>query len=153
MITSPQRKPASAPRRISVLFTVLGLVVVPTGLYLAGVPWVVSALDAFWEGVDHLGRYPELLWAVTGLSWAGTALFLLHLQRLTRWTQRVDAALKVAAGGSDAEREQGREALVELSRTRGIPRQDREWVKILLTIVSSPHREDPPGGCNHNDQQ
>ncbi|MCM3687832.1 hypothetical protein [Kocuria rosea] len=153
MIPSSQRKSTPAPRCTPVLLTVLGWVVVPTGLYLAGVPWAVSALDAFWEGVDHLGRYSELLWAVTGLSWAGTTLFLLYLQRLTRWNQRVDAALRAAAGDSGPERERGRAALAELSRTRGIPRQDRKWVELLLAIVSLPHRQNPPGGCDHDDQQ
>jgi hypothetical protein len=153
MITSPQRKPILAPRRIPILLTLLGLVVVLTGLYLVGVPWVVAALDAFWEGVDHLGRYSELLWAVTGLSWAGVVFLLLHLQRLARWNQRVDAALKAATGDSGSERERGREALVELSRTRGIPRQEREWVELLLSIVSPQHWQDPQEGGDHDAQQ
>jgi hypothetical protein len=150
MIISPKRKAHRPIHRRFLIPTLLIVPVVLTGLYVSGVPWAVTALDRFWEGVDRLGRHSGLMWAVTGLSWAGAALTVYRLHRLSQWNQRVLAALKAATSAPGPSRERGREALAELSRTSGIPYQDREWVRVLLTIVSP---RSPQDGCDHNDQQ
>lgn len=150
MIASTQRKPRLPHYRLPLLPTLLAAPVVLTGLYMAGVPWAVIALDRFWEGVDRLGRYTELLWAVTALSWVGAAWLLLRLHRLTQWNQRVLSALKAATDEAEVIRALGRRVLADLAHTRGVPRKDRAWVSSMLTALTPPHPEETP---DHEDEQ
>ncbi|MGQ1798036.1 hypothetical protein ACT4S5_13000 [Kocuria oceani] len=147
MISSPRRKPRLPARRLPLTDTLLLLVVpvVLTGLYMAGVPWVVTALDGFWEGVDHLGRYTELLWAVTALSWVGVAWLFLRLHRLTQWNQRVLSALKAATDETEVVRALGRSVLAALVHTRGIPRKDRARASTMLAALTPPDPDDTAG--------
>ncbi|MEX5235990.1 hypothetical protein [Kocuria arenosa] len=139
MIASPQRKPRLPHRRPPLIPALLVVPVMLTGLYLAGVPWVVTGLDAFWEGVDHLGQYSELLWAVTAISWLGVALLFLRLHRLTQWNQRVLSALKAAMDEAEEIRALGRSVLADLAQARGVPRKDRAWASSMLAALTPQH--------------
>lgn len=150
MIASPQRKSRLPRYRLPLLPALLAVPVVLTGLYVAAVPWAVAALDGFWEGVDRLGRYSELLWAVTALSWAGVALLFLRLHRLTQWNQRVLSALKAATDDAEVIRELGRNVLADLAHARGVPRKDRAWVSSMLAALTPPPLEETP---DHEDEQ
>ncbi|MCM3688296.1 hypothetical protein [Kocuria rosea] len=145
MTTSFRRKPRLPSRRLPLISVLVVLPVALMGLYVAGVPWVVTALDAFWEGVDHLGRYSELLWAVTALSWVGVAWLFLRLHRLTQWNQQVLSALKAAMEEAEVVRALGRNVLADLAHTRGIPRRDRAWVSSMLAALTPPDHEDTAG--------
>lgn len=147
MITSPRRRPRLPSRRVPLIpaLLVLGLPMVLTGLYVAGVPWGVTLLDGFWEGGDHLGRYTELLWTVTSLSWVGVAWLFLRLHRLTQWNQQVLSALNAAMDEAEAIRVLGRSVLADLARARGIPRRDREWVSSMLAALTPPDPDDTAG--------
>lgn len=150
MIASPQREPRPPHRRPPLLLALLVVPVVLTSLYLAGVPWAVTGLDAFWEAVDHLGQYSELLWAVTALSWVGVALLFLRLHRLTQWNQRVLSAFKAATDEAEVIRELGRSVLADLAKTPGIPRKDRAWVSSMLAALTPPHADEAP---EHGDEK
>lgn len=145
MIASPQHKPRLPHRRLPMLPALLVVPVVLTGLYVVGVPWVVAGPDAFWQGVDHLGRYSELLWAVTALSWVGVAMLFLRLHRLTQWNQRVLSALEAAMDEAEVIRALGRSVLADLAHTRGIPRRDRAWVSSMLAALTPPDPDDTAG--------
>lgn len=141
MITSSRRKPRLPSRRLPLISVLLVVPVALTGLYVAGVPWAVTALDGFWEGVDHLGRYTELLWAVTALSWAGVAWLFLRLHRLTQWNEQVLSALKAATDETEVIRILGRSVLADLAHTRGIPRKDRAWASSMLAALTPPDHD------------
>ncbi|MEX5256658.1 hypothetical protein [Kocuria arenosa] len=145
MITSSRRMLRLPSRRLLLIPALLVVAVVLTGLYVAGMPWAVTALDAFWEGVDHLGRYTELLWAVTTLSWVGVAWLFLRLHRLTQWNQLVLAALKAATDETEVIRTLGRSVLADLAHTRGIPRKDRAWASSMLAALTPPDHHDTAG--------
>lgn len=148
MTTSPRYKPRLAFRPLPLIPAVLVALAVPvvlTVLYVAGVPWVVTALDGFWEGVDQLGRYTELLWAATALSWAGAAWLLVRLHRLTQWNQQVLSALKAAMDETEVIRALGRSVLADLAHTRGVPSKDRAWVASMLAALTPPHPDDASG--------
>lgn len=145
MITSSRRKPRLPSHRLPLIPVLLVVPVALTGLYAAGVPWVVTALDAFWAGVDHLGRYTEVLWAVANLSWVGVAWLFLRLHRLTQWNQQVLSALKAAMDEAEVVRALGRNVLADLAHTRGIPRRDRTWVSSMLAALTPPDHDDTAG--------
>lgn len=145
MITSSRRKPRPRSRRL-LLIPALGVVPVAlTGLYAAGVPWAVTALDGFWAGVDHLGRYTEVLWTVSSLSWVGVAWLFLRLHRLTQWNQQVLSALKAATDEAEVIRALGRSVLADLTHTRGIPRKDRAWASAMLAALTPPDHHETAG--------
>ncbi len=145
MITSSRRKPRLPSRHLPLISVLLVVPVALTSLYVAGVPWAVTLLDGFWAGVDHLGRYTELLWTVTALSWGGVAWLFLRLHRLTQWNQQVLSALKAAMDEAEVVRALGRSVLADLAHTRGIPRKDRAWASSMLAALTTPDRDDTAG--------
>ncbi|MHC5557926.1 hypothetical protein [Kocuria sp. U4B] len=117
------------------LFVLLSL------LYIVGVPWVVLALDGFWEGVDRLVEHQRLLSFLTALSWAVTALFVYRLYRLRVWDRRVLSALKAARAPSEEVRRLGRRSLEHLAQNPHLPREEQAWLSALLGEDHDEHPE------------
>lgn len=123
------------------LLVTLGLVVLLTLLYIVGVPWVVIALDEFWEGADRLAEHQRLLSFLTALSWAVTALFVYHLSRLRLWDRRVMSALEAARAPSEDDRRQGRRSLEHLARNPNLAHEEQAWLSALLGENHEQHPE------------
>lgn len=128
-------KSAGVPQRIMThrgLLVPLGLVVFLTLLYVAGVPWVVVALDEFWEGVDRLAEHPRLMSFLTALSWAVAALFVYRFYRLYLWNKRVSSALEAVTDPLPAKQELGWRSLNHLATAEGLPKNERAWLSAVL---------------------
>jgi hypothetical protein len=138
MITPAKPRPFMAHMG---LLVPLGLVVFLTLLYLVGVPWVVIALDGFWERVDRLAEHQRLLSFLTALSWAVTALIVYRLYRLRVWDRRVTSALEAARAPSEEDRQLGRRSLEYLARNSQLPSEERAWLSALLGEDHDQHPE------------
>ena len=114
------------------LLVPLGLVVLPTLLYVAGVPWVVVALDEFWEGVDRLAEHPRIWSFLTALSWAVAAVFVYRFYRLYLWDKRVSSSLEAVVASSSARQELGWRSLSHLATAEGLPKNERAWLSAVL---------------------
>ncbi|MEX5255066.1 hypothetical protein [Kocuria arenosa] len=114
------------------LLVPLGLVVLPTLLYLVGVPWVVVALDGFWEGIDRLADHPRIWSFLTALSWAVAAFFVYRFYRLYLWDKRVSSAMEAVIEPSVARQELGRRSLSHLATAKGLPENERAWLSAVL---------------------
>jgi hypothetical protein len=129
MTTPAKPRPFLANKALLLL---LGLVVLLTLLYIVGVPWVVLALDGFWEEVDRLAEHQRLLSFLTALSWAVTVLFVYRLYRLRVWDRRVMSALEAARAPSEEVRRLGRRSLEHLAQNPRLPREEQVWLSALL---------------------
>ncbi|WP_336650533.1 hypothetical protein [Kocuria rosea] len=133
------------------LLVPLGLIVLLTLLYVAGLPWVVVALDGFWEGVDRLAAHPRVLSFLTALSWAVAAFFVYRFYRLSLWNKRVSSALEAVTASSVARQELGWRSLSHLATAGGLPKDERAW---LVAVVDDLHpqgaRQTPASpACEH----
>lgn len=125
---------AGVPQRIMThrrLLVPLGLVVFLTLLYVAGVPWVVVALDEFWEGVDRLVAHPRLMSFLTVLCWAIADLFVYRFYRLHLWDKRVSSALAAVATPSSAGQQIAWRSLNHLATAKGLPKDERAWLSAV----------------------
>ncbi len=118
------------------LLVPLGLVVLPTLLYVAGVPWVVVALDGFWEGVDRLAEHPRIWSFLTALSWAVAILFVYRFYRLYLWDKRVSSALEAVVAPSSSGQQMAWRSLSHLATAQGLPKNERAW---LLAVLDDLH--------------
>lgn len=122
----------------------LGLVVLPTVLYVAGVPWVVVALDGFWEGVDRLAEHPRIWSFLTALSWAVAAFFVYRFYRLYLWDKRVSSAMEAVIEPSVVRQELGRRSLSHLATAKGLPENERAWLSAVLDDLEDPRLSTSP---------
>ncbi|MUN62884.1 hypothetical protein GMA12_06970 [Kocuria sediminis] len=114
------------------LLVPFALVVFMTLLYVAGVPWVVVALDEFWEGVDRLAAHPRLMSFLTALSWAVAALFVYRFYRLYLWDKRVFSALEAVVAPSSSRQHLAWRSLTHLATAEGLPKNERDWLSAVL---------------------
>ncbi|MEX5300620.1 hypothetical protein [Kocuria sabuli] len=114
------------------LLVPLGLVVLLIMLYVAGVPWVIVALDGFWEGVDRLAEHPRIWSFLTALSWAVAAFFVYRFYRLYLWDKRVSSAMEAVVAPSSARQELGWRSLSHLATADGLPKNERAWLSAVL---------------------
>lgn len=125
-----------APPRLLVankgLLVPLALVVLLTLLYMAGIPWVVVALDGFWEGGDRLAERPRILSFLTALSWAIAALFVYRFYRLYLWDKRVSSALEAVVAASSSGQQMAWRSLSHLATAKGLPKNERVWLSAVL---------------------
>lgn len=114
------------------LLVPLGLLVLLISLYVAGIPWVVVALDGFWEGVDRLAEHPRLMSFLTALSWAVAAVSVYRFYRLYLWDKRVSSALEAVVAPSSARQELAWRSLIHLATAKGLPKDERAWLSVVL---------------------
>lgn len=131
-IMTTSSKFSSSPRAGRGLLMPLGLVVLLTLLYVAGVPWAVVALDRFWEGVDRLAEHPRLMSFFTALSWAVAAFFVYRFYRLYLWDKRVSSALEAVVASTPAGQQLGWRSLSHLATAGGLPKNERAWLSTVL---------------------
>ncbi|MCD1144438.1 hypothetical protein LQU92_04170 [Kocuria sp. LUK] len=143
MMTTPS-KPSNPLSTGRGLLVPLGLVVLLTLLYVAGVPWVALALDGFWEGVDRLAEHPRILSFLTALSWAVTAFFAYRFYRMYLWDKRVTSALEAIGTSSTATRQLGWRSLNHLATAEGLPKNERAWLSAVLKDLHEPGSPQPP---------
>lgn len=144
-------KSSSPPLASRGLLVPLGLAVFLTLLYVAGVPWVVVALDGFWEGVDRLAARPRLMSFLTALSWAVAAFFVYRFYRLSLWNKRVSSALEAVTAPSVASQELGWRSLSHLATAKGLPKDERAWLRVVLDDLHEQGDRQPPTSpaCEH----
>lgn len=129
MTTSVKPRAFLAPKGLHVSLVVILLL---TLLYVAGVPWVVVALDGFWKGVDRLAEHPRILSFLTALSWAVAAAFVYRFYRLYLWNKRVSSSLEAVVASSSARQELGWRSLSHLATAEGLPKNERAWLSAVL---------------------
>lgn len=129
MTTSSKRRSLLAHKGVLVP---IGLVVIPTLLYMADVPGAVVALDGFWERVDRLAEHPRLMSFLTALSWAVAAFFVYRFYRLYLWDKRVSSSLEAVVASSSARQELGWRSLSHLATAEGLPKNERAWLSAVL---------------------
>lgn len=122
-------KPSSPLRASRGLLVPLGLVVLLTLLYMAGMPWAVVALDRFWERVDRLAEHPRLMSFFTALSWA-VAVFFVY--RFYLWDKRVSSALEAVVASTPAGQQLGWRSLSHLATAGGLPKNERAWLSAVV---------------------
>ncbi|KUG55490.1 hypothetical protein AVL61_04985 [Kocuria rosea subsp. polaris] len=129
MATPAQPHPLLASKGLLVPLLLIVLLIL---LYVAGVPWVVVALDGFWEGVDRLAEHPRILSFLTALSSAVAAFFVYRFYRLSLWNKRVSSALEAVTAPSVARQELGWRSLSHLATAEGLPKDERAWLTAVL---------------------
>ena len=129
MTTSAKPRPLLASKG---LLVPLAVIVLLTLLYVAGVPWVVVALDSFWEGVDRLAEHPSLMSFLTALSWAVAALFVYRFYRLYLWNKRVSSALEAVVAPSSSGQQWAWRSLRHLATAGGLPKNEQAWLSAVL---------------------
>ncbi|MFF0944148.1 hypothetical protein ACFYE2_07955 [Kocuria sp. CPCC 205300] len=137
-------KPSSPPLASRGLLVPIGLVVLLTLLYVAGVPWVVVALDGFWEGLDRLAEHPRIWSFLTALSWAVAAVFVYRFYRLYLWNKRVSSALEAVTDPLPAKQELGWRSLHHLATVEGLPKNERAWLSAVLDDLHEQGDRQPP---------